>query len=1085
MRGTAKAKKGLKIKRLFTREGVSPYDMFEYEKRKSVVKDVDGRIIFEMEDVEVPKTWSQIATDILAQKYMRKTGVPQPDGTLGSEKSVKQVVHRLANCWRWWGEKLGYFATKEDAQAFYDEMVYMLLGQYGAPNSPQWFNTGLYLEYGIEGPPQGHYYVDEKTGKVEKSKNAYERPQVHACFILSVKDDLVNPGGIMDTWVREARLFKYGSGSGANFSSIRGKGEPLSGGGVSSGLMSFLKIGDRAAGAIKSGGTTRRAAKMVIVDIDHPEIEDFIKWKAEEEKKARILIEAGYPADYEGEAYQTISGQNSNNSVRIPDEFMHALLNDGEWHLTARTTGEVLKTVKARYLWDLIADVAWQCADPGVQYDTTINQWNTVLNSGRIRATNPCSEYVFLDDTACNLASLNLLKFYDEDRGVFEVEKFEHACRLWAIVLDISVSMAQYPSPEIAQRSHEFRTLGLGYANLGALLMCMGIPYDSPEGRNMAGVITSIMTGTVYKTSAEMAQLLGPFPKWEENKEHMLRVLSNHRAAATGNPDAYQGLNIKPPVLEKQYIPDYLWERSCKIWDEVIDMGKRYGFRNAHATCIAPTGTIGLVMDCDTTGIEPDFALVKFKKLAGGGYLKIVNQAIPRALKKLGYSQKQINEIVAYVVGVPSLSNSPEINAKTLKEKNFTDAEIQKIERALPSAIHISQCFVENILGSEIYERLGIKDNRLRTSGYDFLLHLGFTDEQIEKCNEYVCGSMTVEGAPHLKEEHYPVFDCAVRCGKKGKRFLSPMAHVKMMAYVQPFVSGAISKTVNMPREATPDDLKDIYFEAWKLGLKAIAIYRDGSKASQPLADASSSLKKNGEVKLSKDEILKIVQDLLLKSSDTSFKRELSSIVQKKKLPARRRGITWKAKINGQTIFVRTGEYEDGTLGEIFIDIFKEGASFRSLLNCFAIAVSIGLQYGVPLEEFVNKFIYTKFEPSGPVSHPYIKHATSILDYIFRLLAWEYLGRTDLLHVQPEDTTPAPEKKNERKTQKAPEKTIEYKISQEGKGKGSAGSSPLQTYISENISYEDAPVCDVCGHMTVRSGTCYRCLNCGHSMGCS
>lgn len=1087
----SKGKKGIKVNRYFTREGVSPYEMFKYKKVSSEIRNLDGEVIFKMDEVEVPEEWSQVSTDILAQKYFRKTGVPLGNGKTGSETSVKQVVHRLANAWKSWGLRLGYFETEKDASIFYDEIVYMLLGQFAAPNSPQWFNTGLYNEYGIEGPPQGHYYIDEKSGEPVPSRNAYERPQVHACFILTVKDDLVNPQGIMDTWLMEARLFKYGSGSGANFSAIRGKNEPLSGGGVSSGLMSFLKIGDRAAGAIKSGGTTRRAAKMVIVDIDHPEIEDFIRWKANEEKKARILIQAGYSADYEGEAYQTISGQNSNNSVRIPDEFMKALLNDQEWNLTARTTGDVLKKVRAKYLWDLIAECAWECGDPGVQYDTTINQWNTCLGSGRIRATNPCSEYIFLDDTACNLASLNLLKFYDPEKDYFNVEAYIHAIELWLIVLDISISMAQYPGKEIAIKSHQFRTTGLGYANLGALLMTMGLPYDSDKARNIAGVLTSILTATAYKTSALLASLFGPFPKFLENRDHMLRVIRNHRAAASGNKDMYEGLNIKPPVLQRKFIPDYLWNASISQWENVITMGEKYGFRNAHVSCIAPTGTIGLLMDCDTTGIEPEFSLVKFKKLSGGGYFKIVNKAIPVALKRLGYSLDQIEDIVKYVIGNPDLEKSPFINKKSLVSKGFSEDLISKIEENLKNAIHINTVFTPGIIGEEFFKKNQISPEVYKDPSFNLLRYLGFSDDEIESANEYLCGTGTIEGAPHLKEEHYSIFDCAVRCGKKGKRYLSPNSHVLMMAYVQPFVSGGISKTVNLPNEATPEDIKNIYFMGWQLGLKCIALYRDGCKMSQPLSDVSS-VQKSDTITMTQEELLKIVQKILIESKDTSFKRALSQAIQRKRLPLRRKGITWKAKINGQTIFVRTGEYEDGTLGEIFIDMFKEGASFRALLNCFAIAVSIGLQYGVPLEEFVNKFIYTKFDPSGPVSHPYIKHATSILDYVFRLLAWEYLKRDDLIHVQP-----TPSKANESDNSNFSNKSsiTPSKVSPQDKktltttssssySKQQSKSSTILPYYGVS-SYEEAPVCDICGHLLIRSGTCFTCLNCGHSKGCA
>ncbi|HRX93727.1 MAG TPA: vitamin B12-dependent ribonucleotide reductase, partial [Chitinophagaceae bacterium] len=632
----ASAASGLQFTRRFTSEDVSVYDMFEYDYRTSVIRNPGGDVVFEMNNVEVPKQWSQIATDILAQKYFRKAGVPQPDGSLGRETSAKQVAHRLANCWRVWGERYGYFASEKDAQIFYEELVYSILNQMCVPNSPQWFNTGLYESYGIVGKPQGHYFVDPADGELKKSRNAYERPQPHACFILSVDDDLVNEGGIMDLWVREARIFKYGSGVGTNFSSIRGEGEKLSGGGTSSGLMSFLKIGDRAAGAIKSGGTTRRAAKMVCLDLDHPEIVEFIDWKVEEEKKVGALINAGYSNDYEGEAYRTVSGQNSNNSVRIPNEFFEKLEKNEDWELKARSDGRVMKKVSSKELWNKISYAAWRCADPGTQYNTTINEWHTCPEGGSIRASNPCSEYMFLDNTACNLASANLMKFYDAETNKFDVEGYEYNCRLWTVVLEVSVLMAQFPSKEVAQLSYEYRTLGLGYANLGTMLMVSGIPYDSEEARAIAGAITAIMTGTAYKTSAEMAQHLGAFPRYEENKEHMLRVMRNHRLAAY-DADEYEGLSLKPQGIHSKHCPDYLLKAACNAWDEAVEMGEKYGYRNAQSTVIAPTGTIGLVMDCDTTGVEPDFALVKFKKLSGGGYFRIINQSVPTALKNLGY----------------------------------------------------------------------------------------------------------------------------------------------------------------------------------------------------------------------------------------------------------------------------------------------------------------------------------------------------------------------------------------------------------------------------------------------------------------
>src|SRR6476620_4689745 len=802
----ASAKSGLQFSRRFTKDGVTPFDMFEYDYRDSVIKNPTGEKVFEMNNVEVPKQWSQIATDILAQKYFRKAGVPQPDGSLGRETSVKQVAHRMANCWRVWGERYDYFASANDAQIFYEELVYGILNQACVPNSPQWFNTGLHEVYGIKGKPQGHYYVDQNDGQLKRSTSAYERPQPHACFILSVEDDLVNDGGIMDLWVREARIFKYGSGVGTNFSSIRGEGEKLSGGGTSSGLMSFLKIGDRAAGAIKSGGTTRRAAKMVCLDLDQPEIEAFINWKVGEEKKVAALIDAGYPSDYEGEAYKTISGQNSNNSVRIPNEFFHALEANGDWELKARSDGRIMKKIKARKLWDDINYAAWRCADPGTQYNTTINEWHTCPEGGPIRASNPCSEYMFLDNTACNLASLNLRRFFDESNNNLDVPGIEYTCRLWTVVLEISVLMAQFPSQEVARLSYDYRTLGLGYANLGSMLMVSGIAYDSEDARGIAGAITAIMTGVAYKTSAEMASFLGAFDKYEENKTHMLRVMRNHRAAALDAQDAYEGIEIKPQGINAKYCPDYLLTAATNAWDDAVQLGEKYGYRNAQTTVIAPTGTIGLVMDCDTTGIEPDFALVKFKKLSGGGYFKIINQGVPAALRNQGYKEHEIEAIVNYAKGTATLKGAPHINFDSLAAKGFTQDELEKIDKSLLATFEIGFVFNQWSLGEECLNRLGFKSEQYSSPDFNLLRAIGFNRQQIAEANEFICGTMTVEGAPYLKEEHYPIFDCANKCGQKGERFIHAHGHIKMMAAAQPFLSGAISKTINLPHEATVEE---------------------------------------------------------------------------------------------------------------------------------------------------------------------------------------------------------------------------------------------------------------------------------------
>jgi ribonucleoside-diphosphate reductase alpha chain len=1153
--------KGLQFTRRFTREDINVFDQFTYDYRTSVIRNPSGEVVFEMNNCEVPSRWSQIATDILAQKYFRKAGVPQPDGSLGRESSVKQVAHRMANCWRVWGERYGYFASENDAKVFYEELVYSILDQACVPNSPQWFNTGLHESYGITGKPQGHYFVDPVDDLLKKSSSAYERPQPHACFILSVNDDLVNDGGIMDLWVREARIFKYGSGVGTNFSHIRGEGEKLSGGGTSSGLMSFLKIGDRAAAAIKSGGTTRRAAKMVCLDLDHPEIMEFINWKVEEEKKVGALIAAGYPSDYEGEAYRTVSGQNSNNSIRISNEFFHKLEQDEDWELKARSDGRVMKRIPAREVWNQISYAAWRCADPGTQYDTTINEWHTCPAGGRIRASNPCSEYMFLDNTACNLASVNLRRFYNEQTNTFDVEGFEYTSRLWTAVLEISVLMAQFPSKEVAQLSYDYRTLGLGYANLGSMLMVMGIAYDSEEARGIAGAITAIMTGIAYKTSAEMAGILGAFPRYEENKENMLRVMRNHRLAAY-DADEYEGLEIRPQGLKAKYCPDYLLTAATRAWDEAVQLGEKYGYRNAQTTVIAPTGTIGLVMDCDTTGVEPDFALVKFKKLSGGGYFKIINQSVPTALKNLQYTDKQIDAIVKYAVGSGTFAGAPAINHQTLSEKGFIAEEIKKLDAAVGAAFEIGFVFNVYTLGEECLQRLGFKPAQYYNFEWSLLEALGFSEEEIGAAGNYVCGTMTVEGAPALKDEHLSVFDCANRCGKIGQRYIHAHGHIRMMGAAQPFISGAISKTINLPNEASVEEIADAYMLSWQLALKACALYRDGSKLSQPLSTKSDKKKKaNGTEtetlaaaetdadidasaksmaalqsslesnivdmsKLTVQELLEEVQKRVQASPDTKLKRALATIVERRTLPAKRRGFTQKAKINGQAIFLRTGEYSDGTVGEIFIDMAKEGATMRSMSNCFAIAISIGLQYGVPLEEFVEKFVFTRFEPSGMVDHPNIKSTTSIVDFIFRSLAYEYLGRTDLVHVldRPEvantgaddwDEIPTsleydkktPELSDVRIVAKAGGNTPSQPANSGNSGASlSPGGNPQAARATNQAArarmdnshngldamnaaaksmQSDAPACNTCGHITIRSGTCYKCLNCGNSMGCS
>ena len=1100
---------GLKVTRKYTSKG-DPYKGIVWEKRTSKIANPDGSVVFEMENVEIPSTWSQVATDIMVSKYFRKAGVPQVDDEgntlkdengdtiLGSETSSRQVFDRLAETWRHWGETTGYFATKDDAQAFEDELKYMLATQMAAPNSPQWFNTGLNHKYDLTGPKQGFWYVDPKSGELVEADDSYSRPQPHACFIQSIDDDLVNEGGIMDLWVKEARLFKFGSGTGTNFSNLRGEGEKLSGGGVSSGVMSFLKIGDRAAGAIKSGGTTRRAAKMVILDLDHPDIETFIEWKAIEEDKARALIAAGYPADFNGEAYATVSGQNSNNSVKVPTEFLTAIEEDGDWDLIARTDGSVMKTVKARELWKKVADAAWRCADPGVQYDTTINEWHTSPMGGRIRASNPCSEYLFLDNTACNLASLNLVKFYDDEKQEFDVVSYKHALRIWTIVLEISVEMAQFPSKEIAQGSYDYRTLGLGYANLGSLLMRKGIAYDSKLGRAIAGALTAMLTGEAYKTSAEMAGIVGTFPRYKENADNMLRVMNNHKKAAYDSND-YEGLSHDLIAIDQELCPQDLLAGAQQSWDEAVELGAKNGYRNAQATVLAPTGTIGLLMDCDTTGVEPDFALMKFKKLAGGGYMKIANQSIGPALDALGYEANEVTEIIDYVIGSMSLKNSPYVNKQSLIEKGLNEEDVAKIEAALPGAFEIQHAFNVFVLGEETLKGLGIPEEEYTSFDFNLLETLGYSRNEIAQANLDICGTQKIEGAPYLKEEHLDVFDCANKCGKDGERFIHYMGHVRMMAAAQPFISGAISKTVNMPNEATIEDIEDCYFEAAKIGVKAIAIYRDGSKASQPLSSSSD----DGDSEESDPEVTKILEEeaMLIQGNfapGTSPSRAYAGVNRPRfLLPERREGWTQEARIAGHKVYLRTGEYPDGTLGEVFIDIAKEGATLKGVLGCFAIAVSKGLQYGVPLEEFVDTFTFQTFEPRGMVEgHENIKMSNSIIDYVFRALGLEYLDRTDIVQVPPKEkvvqetepvkmveTETAPVAKTETapvaKTETAPVAKTETAPVEQTEN----SVATVQEVLGDMMG--DAPACNECGHITIRNGSCYKCLNCGNSLGCS
>lgn len=1417
------------IRRFYTQPGQDPFETVEYELRTVRIMDPDGKVVFEMDDVEVPKTWSQLATDIVASKYFRKAGVPGR----GHEWSVRQVIRRVAHTIRLAGEEQGgYFATPEEAQAFEDELTYMLLHQIGAFNSPVWFNCGLWHAYRIDGSG-GNWYWNGRTNQVEMTQTAYEHPQCSACFIQSVEDDLMS---IFELVKNEARVFKYGSGTGSNYSKIRGYMEKLSGGGTSSGLMSFLEVFDRAAGATKSGGTTRRAAKMVILDIDHPEIEDFILWKVREEEKAWALIRAGYPADFNGEAYRTVSGQNSNNSVRIPDEFMHAYLNDGTWSTRLRTTGEVWKTYRARDLMRTIAYAAWRCADPGVQFDTTINRWNPCPNTGRINATNPCvtgdtlvatdegwrridalvgqtvrvigadgqphlvtqvfptgrkpvfeirtrcgyrlratedhpvltprgdvpvrdlrpgdsvflqgpgfgrvslperlaeaiglavgdgcltrayvqgrereyviitmheaeagvleaiaqeiyqqkrlrkavgfvgrndaprvtwtstgcrlaigsgpvirifkewavldegaerkrftpavfeldkpslaallrglftadgtvadygdksqyvslestslelleqvqllllafgikskiyrnrrggqdvsrlpdgrggwreypvqevhslrvsrssrvifereigfmpespkakalrrlnrrvgvyrdrlmdeivsirpvgeadvydlaepvthhfvangivvhncSEYIFLDDTACNLASLNLTKFLRDD-GTFDVEAYRHAIRVFFLAQEILVDFSSYPTRKIAENSHRLRPLGLGYANLGTLLMLLGIPYDSDEARAWAGALTAILTGEAYAMSARMAARKGPFEEFYKNREPFLRVIQMHRQAAYG--------------IDPTKAPADLVEEARRAWDTALELGQVYGYRNAQATVLAPTGTIGLLLDCDTTGIEPDFALVKFKKLAGGGSFKIVNRAVPEALRRLGYTEAQVQDMLKYLLGHLTFEGAPHINRETLRAKGFTDQEIAQLEARLPQVLDLDGLFTPGVVPEATLQRLGFTPEQYRAPGFRLLEALGWTPRQIQEANDWICGRQTLEGAPHLRPEHLPVFDCANRCGPYGQRYIEPMGHVRMLAAVQPFLSGGISKTVNLPNEATVEDIERIYVEAWRMGIKCISVYRDGCKASQPL----NTGRKAEEPAPAQTEVPAAAAPAASTPRVEVPTSELPRL-QRRRLPKKRYGFTQEARVAGQKIYLRTGEYEDGTLGEIFIDMHKEGAAFRSMLNCFAIAISLGLQYGVPLEEFVDAFVFTRFEPQGPVEgHPHVKFATSIIDYIFRVLGIEYLKRYDLAHVPPEETFR--EDLGARSPDLEEEASKETPHSTGGVSKAGPSAAVHGAAISQQARsfMMDAPACDKCGHITVRNGSCYRCLNCGNSMGCS
>lgn len=1083
---------GMEFKRVHTQDGISPYDMIEYDYRTSVIQEPDGTVVFEMNNVEVPKQFSQLATDILVSKYFRKAGVPET----GHETSIKQAVHRIVHTLRREGEARGYFADSNSAQIFQDELAFLLLTQRAAFNSPVWFNAGLWHEYGIKGSG-GNWFADPKSETLHETEDAYSHPQLSACFIQSVDDDLM---GLFNLAKNEAKLFKFGSGTGTNFSNIRSRHEKLSGGGTSSGLMSFLEVLDRGAGATKSGGTTRRAAKMVILEMDHPEIKDFIDWKVHEEEKANALMKAGYEKGFEGEAYRSVSGQNSNNSVRITDEFMDKVINKEKWQTINRTTGEVHETWDAQELFQQVSEAAWKIADPGVQFDSTVNKWHTCKESGRINGSNPCSEFMFLDDSACNLASINLMKYLQPDNN-FLTDEFRHAIRLFILAQEIIVDFASYPTDKIALNSVKFRPLGLGYANLGTLLMTQGIPYNSEQAFATSSAITALMTGEAYRVSAEIASHKGAFVEYDTNRESMLHVMQLH----------HQHLN----QVDKKLAPGHILQAAQESWHHAYEEGQSHGYRNAQVTLLAPTGTIGLLMDCDTTGVEPDFSLIKYKKLAGGGYFKIINNSLPRALTNLGYSETQIQDIKDYILGKGSLGGAPYYETKASGglslQQAFSEQELIEADKAI-SQYQNMDSFTPFVNPKSLFTK-------------------GFSVSEIKEIQLFVNGSQTIEGAPHLKQEHYPVFDCANKVGI-GQRFIAPIGHVKMMASVQPFLSGAISKTVNLPNHATVEEVYNIYMEAWKRGVKSIALYRDGSKLSQPLSSSNEEDSDTNDATQAKatpqnshtdqkDKSLGSFKDIpLLDPNNMEENPEAGYGVRgvRHSLPIKRSGFTLEASVSGHKLFLRTGEYEDGSLGEIFVDMYKEGASYRSLLNTFAIAVSVGLQYGVPLEKFVNAFTFTRFEPNGKTDHPFIRSATSILDFIFRVLGYEYLNRTDFLQVKPETMDELNQPKNKYPDGRRPFPDNDKQSPETDSARPSSPNNPskkeeqnqekllnqlqesaIDSSTSEPGVHEahdtldqqlaefmgDAPQCNVCGHLTVRNGTCYKCLNCGNSLGCS
>ena len=1200
------AESGLVIERRFTTAGEDAFDVFDWIEMDVEIRNPDGSMADTVEGVKLPSGFSGVPGKVCAQKYLRKAGVPRhlrkvpedgvpvwlqrstPDherlqtldagNRMGGETDGRELFRRLAGTWTYWGWKYGYFASEADARAYFDEMCYLIASQRSAPNSPQWFNTGLHWAYGIEGPAQGHSFVDPETGELEFSTNAYEHPQPHACFIQSVSDSLVGGSeSIMGLWNREALLFKYGSGTGSNFSRIRGAGEPLSGGGSSSGLLSFLKIGDRAAGAIKSGGTTRRAAKMVTLDLDHPDIEEYIDWKSSEEEKVSALVigsnilqknanslmdaiwkfgddegrfdqevnpglrramvrairehvpqphiqrivdlaKQGWKGvdfeildtNWQGEAYLTVSGQNSNNSVRVPNQFMDSVKQGGDWNLYWRTElerseaedrePEPCKTMDAGGLWDKVAYTAWACADPGVQFDTTINEWHTCPEGGKINGSNPCSEYMFLDDTACNLASINLLHYYDLDTQTFHIDDFRHSVRLWTTTLEISVLMAQFPSEEIARKSYEYRTLGLGYCNIGSLLMHMGIPYDDERAYAICGAITSIMCGETYSTSAEMASILGPFPDYERNSEHMLRVMRNHRRAAyDSSVDDYEGLTVSPMGINAKKCPKDLLEAARESWDRAVREGEEHGYRNAQTTVIAPTGTIGLIMGADTTGVEPQFSLVQFKTLAGGGSLRIVNKGVPSALRRLGYSDNECKTIEEYIIGTGRIAGCPSLPVDRLMEAGLSGKDLAEIESKMGDVFDIRSAFAPSLLGKELCTgSLGMTEDQYEDAFFDTLSFLGFTQEEVDAAGEHIFGNLTIEGAPGLKEEHLAVFDCATPCGAKGKRSIAWPAHVKMMAAAQPFISGAISKTINMPSNSTVDDVREAYNLSHTTMNKACAVYRDCSKLSQPLmnklvedTDLTEEVTEEDPIERMVEETVKVlpVPEAVAQPVAESF---VDFIATRRSLPDKKRATSTKARIGGHSVRLITGEYPDGKLGEIILVTSKEGAAWRAMLNQFAIAVSIALQHGVPLEAFIKVFTFQKFEPSGQVvgGSGRVKMASSLVDWIFRELAIEYAGRDDLAHVAAEDFDQFSISK--------PEITDTGVLRTEGEKREvqmtlDAAVAPIQERDAEARARQAArergftgDICDDCGSsQMVRNGTCLKCNACGSTTGCS